>query len=271
MSVITAYKSDADGKIFEDKRKYQNHLRTLARHRLSQRKLQIAEAAKDALWAELYEREQSIDDWMQMVVDTQHLFWAEAAQGDWNDWERVGKKIGRGKNAIVMPVPKLLKIKHSLRWNDMVSNSHSCPHNGVTCWSSHEAKDGRPRGYPGWTGHIEWLVEWPKELEGMYLGSDLFSRGTFRTGRQRAHTGTGGGGGGHMNKEFNTWVQRPQYDFRLFAADWPGLYRYEMRKQWIAKENSDRQHVWRTLGGTGDLEQVVDVPIGWVAPSLEVA
>jgi hypothetical protein len=29
MSVITAYKSDADGKIFEDKKKYQAHLRRL--------------------------------------------------------------------------------------------------------------------------------------------------------------------------------------------------------------------------------------------------
>jgi hypothetical protein len=238
MAQIICWKSEADGKIFEDKSKYQAHLRKLARHRLAQKKLVIAEAEKDRIWAELYEREQSLDDWMQMVIDNQHLFWAEAAAGDPHDWERVGKKVGRGKNAIVMPVPKVLKITHSLRWSDMVSNSHSCPHNGVTCWSSREAKDGRPQGYPGWTGHIEWLVEWPKELEGMYLGSDLFARGTFRTGRQRANTGSGGGGGGHFNKEFNTWVQRPGYDFKLFAADWPGLVRYyEKRKMW--KELSD--------------------------------
>ena len=231
--IITAYKSEADGKIFEDKSKYQAHLRKLARHRLAQKKLLIAKELKDAAWAELYEREQSIDDWMQMVIDNQHLFWAEAAAGNPYDWERVGMKLGRGKNAHNLPIPRVLTITHSLKWSDMVSNSHSCPHNGVTCWSSHEAKDGRPRGYPGWHGHIEWLVEWPKEFDGIYLGSDLFSGGTFRSGRQRAHTGTGGGAGGHFNKEFNTWCQRPAYDFRIYAADWPGLARYrEKRVMW---------------------------------------
>ncbi len=228
--IITAYKSVADGKIFEDKSKYQAHLRKLARHRLAQKKLTIAQAEKDAAWAELYEREQSIDDWCQMVIDNQHLFWAEAAEGDPYDWQNVGKKIGRGKNDMIMPVPRVLKITHTLRWDDSVSNSHSCPHNGVTCWSSNEAKDGRPRGYPGWGGHIAWLVEWPKEFDGIYLGSDLFARGTFRTGRQRANTGTGGGGGGHFNKEFNTWCQKPSYDFKLFAADWPGLARYHTKR-----------------------------------------
>ena len=236
MSIITAYKSDTDGKIFEDKAKYTAHIRKLARHRLEQKKLQIAESVKDAAWAELYEREQSIDDWMQMVIDNQHLFWAEAAGGGPWDWKNVGKRVGRGKNAGNMPIPKVLKITHTLRWSDMVSNSHSCPHDGVTCWSSHEAKDGRPQGYPGWTGHIDWLVEWPEELDYIYLGSDLFSKGTFRSGRQRAHTGTGGGGGGHFNKEFNTYCQSPSYDFRIFASDWPGLARYY-----------EKQRVWATL------------------------
>ncbi len=239
--IITAYKSETDGKIFEDKKKYQNHLRVLARQRLTRKKLMIAEAEKDAAWAELYEREQSIDDWCQMVIDNQHLFWAEAAKSDWRDWDCVGKKSGRGKNAMVIPVPKVLKITHRLTWNDHVSNSHSCPHNGVENFDRRaEYNKGKPTGYPGWSGHIEWLVEWPQELEGMYLGSDLFACGTFRTGRQRAHTGTGGGGGGHFNKEFNTWVQRPGYDFKLFAADWPGLARYhEKRVMWKVLANKD--------------------------------
>ena len=238
MVQIVAWKSEVDGKIFEDKSKYQAHLRKLARHRLAQRKLKIAESAKDALWAELYEREQSIDDWMQMVIDYQELFWAEAAAGDPYDWQNVGKKLGRGKNARVMPMPRVLKITHNLRWSDMVSNSHSCPVGGVQCWSSREAEDGRPRGYPGWQGRIDWLVEWPKEFDGIYLGSDLFSRGTFQSGRQRAHTGTGGGAGGHFNKEFNTWCQRPSYDFRIYASDWPGMARYyEKRRMWNTLSN----------------------------------
>lgn len=243
MSQIICWKSDEDGKIFEDKSKYQAHLRKLARHRLAQKKLKIAEAAKDAAWAELYEREQSIDDWMQMVIDNQHLFWAEAAEGNRYDWERVGKKLGRGKNAGNLPMPRVLKIKHDLRWSDSVSNSHSCPVGGVMNWGGREKmKDGSPapRGYPGWTGRIEWLVEWPKEFDYVYLGSELFSKGTFHSGRQRAHTGTGGGGGGHFNKEFNTWCQRPAYDFRIYASDWPGMARYyEKRRMW--KTLSDKE------------------------------
>ena len=229
MSIITAYKSDADGKIFEDKSKYTAHLRRLARHRNARRKLQIAEEVKAAVWAELYEREQSLDDWMQMVIDNQHLFWAEAAAGDPYDWKNVGKKLGRGKNAGNVPIPKVLKITHSMRWSDSVSNSHSCPHNGVTNWSGRV--EGAPRGYPGWTGRVDWIVEWPKEFDSIHLGSDLFSRGTFCSGRQRAHTGTGGGGGGHFNKEFNTWCQRPGYSFSIFASDWPGLARYREKQQ----------------------------------------
>ena len=238
MSIITAYKSDADGKIFEDKAKYTAHIRKLARHRLEQKKLFIAEAVKDAAWAELYEREQSIDDWMQMVVDYQHLFWAEAAAGDPYDWQHVGKKLGRGKNAANLPIPRVLKITHDLRWNHSVSNSHDCPVDGVTNWG--DRTPGAPRGYPGWIGPIEWLVEWPQEFDDVYLGSDLFSRGSFSSGRQRAHTGTGGGAGGHFNKEFNTWCQRPRYDFRIFAADWPGITRYyEKRRMWgILSSNS---------------------------------
>ena len=243
MSQIICWKSDADGKIFEDKSKYTAHLRKLARHRNAQRKLKIAEAEKDALWAELYEREQSLDDWMQMVIDNQHLFWAESAAGDrgWRDWDQVGKKSGRGKNAITIPMPEVLKITHTLRWSDSVSNSHSAPHNGVENFDTRSPHNkGKPTGYPGWTGSINWIVKWPRELEGMYLGSDLFSHGTFRSGRQRAHTGTGGGGGGHMSKEFNTWVQKPGYDFRIYAADWPGMARYyEKKKVWDVLSNKE--------------------------------
>jgi hypothetical protein len=231
MSIITAYKSDADGKIFEDKSKYTAHLRKLARHRNAQRRLQVDENLKDQIWASLYECEQSLEQWFDMVIANQDMFWAEAAAGDPYDWQNVGKKLGRGKNAGNVPMPKVLKITHSMRWSDSVSNSHSCPHNGVTNWGGRV--EGAPRGYPGWTGRVDWIVEWPKEFDGIYLGSDLFSRGTFCTGRQRAHTGTGGGGGGHFNKEFNTWCQSPGYSFDIFAADWPGMARYyEKQRMW---------------------------------------
>ena len=70
------------------------------------------------------------------------------------------------------------------------------------------------------------------------LLDDLFSHGTFRTGRQRAHTGTGGGGGMRYSEKHGCWVMSHAYDFRIYAADWPGmaLY-YEKRRMWKTLSN----------------------------------
>jgi len=82
MSVITVWKSDADGKLFEDKTKYQKHLRKLGRERLTRRKLEIVEAEKDVVWAELYNREQSIEQWRDMIITmfTIGALWARSAR-----------------------------------------------------------------------------------------------------------------------------------------------------------------------------------------------
>lgn len=234
MSRVTVWKCDATGKLFEDQKKYQAHLRQLATERRTRRRLQIQEQETDAWWAAAYNIEQSISEWAQFVIDNQDRFWAEAAAryGSYN-WAHVGKKIGRRKDAVVMPVPRLLEFtEFQLHWQNSVSNSHSCPHNGVTCWSREEARDGRPTGYPGWTGRVAWIVEWPKCYDGHYLGSDLF-RSAGRYGRVRAHTGTGGGGGMHYNEKHGCHVQSYAYDFRLFAADWPGLARHYAAEQML--------------------------------------
>lgn len=232
MSQITVWKCDQTGKLFEDQTKYKSHLRKLARERATKRKLTVMEAVADQKWNELYECEQSIEQWRDMVIANQDMFWAEAAKGDPYDWRNVGKTHSRGKNGVVCPIPRLLEFtEFSVRWSPEVSNSHSAPHNGVTCWSSREAEDGRPRSYPGWRGRVEWIVAWPKEWDGWYLGGDLFSGGTFRTGRQRAHTGTGGGGGMRYSEKHGCHVMSFGYDFRMYAADWPGLARYEGMNQ----------------------------------------
>ena len=226
MAQIVCWKSETDGKIFEDKRKYQLHLRKLARVRRERRRIEINESLKDQVWAELYEREQTIEDWACMVINHQDLFWAEAAAGDKHDWSIVGKTYKK----VVCPIPRLLEFTtFDLRWSESVSNSHSCPHNGVTNFSqSYNRQQGKnlPEGYPGWSGRADWIVAWPQEWDGHYLGSDLFARGTFQTGRQRAHTGTGGGGSLRYSEEHGCWVQRCGYELKIYAADWPGLARY---------------------------------------------
>ena len=230
MSVITVWKCDEDGKLFEDKKKYQAHLRKLARVRRTRRQLEIAEGLKDRIWNELYECEQSIEQWADMVIANQDLFWAEAAKSDPYDWKVVGKTY----KGVVCPVPRLLGFtEFSLRWSDEVSNSHSCPHNGLTNWGGHDTDKGAPRGYPGWQGHVSWIVAWPKEWDGYYLGGDLFSGGFGRSGRQRAHTGTGGGSGMRWNEDYKCHVMSHGYEFKIFAADWPGMARYyEKRRMW---------------------------------------
>ena len=240
MAIITAYKSEVDGKIFEDKHKYQLHLRKLARVRRERRRIEINESLKDRIWNEFYEREQTVEDWACMVINHQDMFWAEAAAGDKHDWSIVGKTYKK----VVCPVPRLLEFtRFDMRWSDSVSNSHSCPHNGVTNFSqSYNRQQGKnlPEGYPGWQGRADWIVAWPKEWDGHYLGSDLFSHGTFRSGRQRAHTGSGGGGGLSYSKKYGCYVQSCGYDFKIFAADWPGLARYREKQQmWNALK--DRQ------------------------------
>jgi hypothetical protein len=232
MSQVLVWKCDQTGKLFEDKNKYKGHLSKLARERNIKRKLTVMEALADQKWNELYECEQTIEQWRDMVIANQNMFWAEAAKSDPYDWKQVGKTHSRKKDAVVCPIPELLEFERfDVRWNPKVSNSHSCPHNGVTCWSSHEAKDGRPTSYPGWSGRADWIVRWPKEWDGVYLGSDLFRSGFGSAGRQRAHTGTGGGGGMRWSEKHKCWVQSFGYDFKLFAADWPGLARAEGMKQ----------------------------------------
>lgn len=229
MSQVLVWKCDESGKLFEDKVKYQSHLRKLARERNEKRKLTVKEAEANAWWAEAYEREMTIQEWKQFVIDNQSRFWAEAAKGDPHDWANVGKTHSRGKNGVICPVPRLLEFtEFSVRWNPNVSNSHSCPHNGVENWGG---KDDKPKSYPGWSGRVEWIVAWPKEWDGVYLGSDLFAKGTFQTGRQRAHTGTGGGGGMRYSEKHGCHVQSFGYDFRIFAADWPGMARVVAKDQ----------------------------------------
>lgn len=237
--IITAYKSEADGKIFEDKKKYQNHLRKLAKVRRERKRIEIEENLKDRIWNELYECEQSIEQWRDMVIANQDLFWAEAASADPHDWERIGKTYKK----VAMPVPRLLEFtEFNLRWHESVSNSHSCPHNGMTNWGGYNSDKGAPNGYPGWGGRVSWIVAWPEEWDGVYLGSDLFKGlcSSGRGNRRRAYSGGGGGGGLTFSKKYNCYVQSFGYDFKLFDADWPGIARYyEKRRMWATL--SDRK------------------------------
>jgi hypothetical protein len=50
---------------------------------------------------------------------------------------------------------EIVKIEwDDFRYSETVSNSHSCPVNGVTNWCGTNDNLGYPRSYPGWTSKI---------------------------------------------------------------------------------------------------------------------
>ena len=259
MSVITVWKCDHTGKLFEDQAKYKSHLSRLARERRVRKSLQLVADEQQAWWDAAQNTEMSLDELKQFILNNQSKFWQEAAnsQPGWC-WADIGKKTRKG---VVMPIPKLTEFtEFRLKWSDSVSNSHGCPKGGVTNWGGRTTlKDGSPapRGYPGWTGRMDWRIEWPKEFDGSYPGSDL-----FKGRRQCIRSGSGGGGG------WQDGLQSFGYGIEIFAADWTGMFRQEMRQQWIDKENQQRQKAWRALGGQGSVALVDCVPDNWVAPDV---
>lgn len=214
MAQIVAWKCETTGKVFEHEADYLKLQRKIARDK-AERDREARLQLKTATWFEEFRNQlMSIDRLPNEIIKNQEYFWAMARRSVYgvraDGWNGVGKNKRKG---VLMPMPILTRFTTwNLRWSNEVSNSHNCPKNGVTNWCNSD-KD-KPTSYPGWCGRINWEVEWPKEWDGFYLGSDLFK------GDSRINTGTGGGGG---------WKDGRQtfgYDVQIFAADWPGLAAY---------------------------------------------
>lgn len=90
-----------------------------------------------------------------------------------------------------------------LFYNENTSNSHVCPHNGVTNWG--DKNPDLPTGYPGWYGRLGGSLYRDKKNMNSYPYSSVFKL-------IGVHTGSGGGG----NERFS-------YDCKIFVADWPCL------------------------------------------------
>ena len=203
MSQLLVWKSDTDGKLFEDKTKYQKHLRKLAGQRLQVRKIAATKVDRE-LFIDKIGQVGSITELEQFIKDNWKWFFANGVER--NVWRSQGKAHGMHEHVEVS--------FGQVRWSNSVSNSHRCPRNGVTCWSSADAKDGRPRGYPGWTAQIKIQVRTPQSRykKEIYaedgFGSDYFSSTPINTGS--------GGGGGKKDG-----VVSYSYSVELFAADFP--------------------------------------------------
>lgn len=230
MPQVLVWKCSHTGKLFEDEEKYREHLKREARHRLLQRKLHIEERDAAKWFHKLQETEFDIKTLPAIVLKNQDKFWAEARRfkgGDnWSEWSKVGRILTYGKSRsrkVHIPIPKLLTLDMDFRFQMIVSNSHDCPHNGITNW---EGDASKPRGYPGWSGRVAWTVQWPEELNGLHLAGDI-----FESPLTRINTGSGGGTSAGPEQKYG-------YDFKVFAADWPGPYRFHEKK-----------FVWNKVGG----------------------
>lgn len=252
MSVITCFKSDVDGKLFEDKKKYQAHLRKLASARLAEKKVAQMEAERE-LFLDKMGQVKNIDELNQFIKDNWRWFWANGAQHDFYKWSS-----NKGKAAEFHEYHEI--TISDLYFKEDLSNSHSCPRKGVQNFDTRASYNkGKPTGYPGWSGRINIKVKPPmsKHKKDPYMhdgwGSSYFENTTI-------NTGSGGGGGNNKNQYVSY-----SYDVKLWAADFPVMYEALRKDQWVQEKNAERLDVWRQLGGKGLPQSVTeqDIPSDW--------
>lgn len=183
----TAYQCPWTGRIVATKRSYVKHLKDL-------RKDRIHKAIKERKFNLLGENFRNQSNFNK-IIDWIHLhpewFLENSMRNDDCRSERYNKKLF-DKFSIEM-------INLNLRWSSHVSNSHSCPLNGVTNWCN--SYDDRPTGYPGWQGRIKFKTtcEIPGFMSALFKNTGI-------------NLGSGGGGGQYYT-----------YDVSIFVDDWPKL------------------------------------------------
>lgn len=254
MGQILAWKCETTGELFEDQDLYKKHIRKIAAQRREQAKRDRIAAELKNFWINARNTITSINDLPQFFIDHQDRLWEDAIAAEHYRFAEIGKLVRGGKK---MPMPKLLRFTtFRLSWSKSVSNSHSCPQGGITNWGG-RVKDG-PRGYPGWTGRVDWEIEWPNEFDGWYPGADL-----FKGYNSCVHTGSGGGGNNKNN------ISSFGYSVELFAADWPGLYREQAKREYFERENRKKANAWKELGGNpSHVPLITEIPEDWVPPDV---
>lgn len=179
--------------LYATKRSYVSHLKRLRTDRMHRRAKQLRHYRKlEDLW-----NQPDFDSVVRWIHLNPEVFWEN---GKRNGWHSDGPRWDKIRDSFTVKITGL-----NLTYSDTVSNSHDCPHNGVTNWGGDKTlADGTPapRGYPGFSGRIELTMP----VEPLSFCSDVFE-GT------RIHTGTGGGGG---NGNYG-------YEVKFFLADWPGI------------------------------------------------
>lgn len=186
---FTGWKCKATGKIFstDEKAKYISHLKIVREQHRAERKDKREEA--------------EFQDWlksekMNITSLDQIPVWIL------NNIDKLNRQYVRVSSILRKTEPrKIVNIEITGTFYTHVSNSHSCPRNGVTNWSHYGEL---PDGYPGWE-----ISVWFK-FEDSYEYRSLDSSTFFKM--IDIHTGSGGGGGNTRS-----------YKAKMFSADWPAL------------------------------------------------
>jgi hypothetical protein len=244
MSQVLVWKSDADGKLFEDKKKYQAHLRKLAAKRRQERK--IEEAKRNRVdFLNRMGQVASIDELNQFIKDNWAWFFANGLSRRWYD----GKRHHDFHEYVEVELTNMRFGNHG--------NTHSCPRNGGV--QNFMQRDEFPKKYPGWYGRLNIKVKpGNHKYKGQTYMRDGFGSDYFEeTG---ICTGSGGGGSGEDCKSYS-------YDVKIWAADFPVMWEEQSRKDWISLENRERERQWKALGGdTKTIPVIPDVPENWITP-----
>lgn len=202
MSIISVYKSDYDGKIFEEKSAYIKHLRKLAIQRRREKQIVKMRSTKKAVMAAM-SRVKSLSELSDFIKANWSWFFLN---GQMRNSYRGQKELGWHE---------LVDVHFTgAFYTDMVSNTHSAPIGGVTNFFS---KADLPQGYPGWVGHIIIEVKTPiykyrgRPYYHSGFGSDYFANTIINLG----------GGGGHLKHSIGTYHYN--YQIRLYASDFPEM------------------------------------------------
>jgi len=227
MSKIQVWKCDhCKKKYFEDVKQYRAHLSEHAVDRMHVKKMQKLKAEHDTWWAEnFFNKVKSLAQLQKAVLVHGQKF---GSNGLYNEF---GTKVPKG-----FPTPTVVRIDtFSLEYSETVSNSYNAPVGFNTNWGGREG-DYLPRSYPGWRGCIAYKVESSEKHQWQYPGGSDVWKNT------RIHSGTGGGGGyTPYNNKSKTGLQGFNYDFSLFALDWPPMAEaYDKAKMWEALQKSGK-------------------------------
>lgn len=185
MGIISAFKHEPTGKLFEKEADFKKYVKS---YNKKQEKLSLEEKAKND-WIKLINEPRltatSIEDFRLKVIKL---------------WNQVNGKHGVQMTELCF---------ENMTWKNKCSNSHSAPIGYKTNWCGYGDKDGIPRGYPGWRGRMKGKLSAWKSISSSELKENKDSFGQKIPG---LNSGSGGGG------------ENFEFELELFVYDFPLIY-----------------------------------------------